>query len=153
MKVQINTLGIDDISQVLAIEKLAYPLPWSENMLLTSLAKDCVWGVFLDKELVGYAIVSIVIDEAHLLNICVSPSYSNRGLGRHLLRFVIQKMIERRCAMMFLEVRVSNQSAIALYFDEGFNEVGVRPNYYPAVGGGKEDAMLMTLELTVCAKV
>jgi ribosomal-protein-alanine N-acetyltransferase len=83
-----------------------------------------------------------------LLNLCIDPEYAGQGFGRFLLKEMIRRALERKCMMFFLEVRVSNTHAINLYFSEGFNEVGIRPNYYPA-GNGREDAMLMTLDLSV----
>ncbi len=151
--VEIRCLSQGHLAEMLAIEKAAYPLPWSEKMLASSLQKDEVWGYLLHGKLVAYAIVSYVLDEAHLLNICVHPDSAGQGIGRKMLRLVIRKAIDRRSSMMFLEVRVSNKAAISLYFSEGFNEVGIRPNYYPGINHQKEDALLMTLELSVCLKV
>lgn len=141
-------LKSSDIESVLLIERKAYPIPWTKSMLETSLAKDVCFGLELDGVLIGYALVSYVLDEAHLLNICIDPSLKRKGYGRRLLQFIITKALERRSTVFFLEVRESNHSAIELYCSEGFNEVGVRPNYYPAKQG-REDAVLMTMELTV----
>ena len=147
-----RNLSLEDIEQVLQIETRAYPIPWTYKMLQTSLVKDECLGLELDGVLVGYALVSYVLDEAHLLNICIDPKFKRKGYGRKLLQFVVAKAIERKAIVFFLEVRASNRSAIELYFSEGFNEVGVRPNYYPS-SQGREDAVLMTLELSVDIQV
>jgi len=138
-----------DLDQVMAIELESYPIPWSRSLFELSLksADEC-WVICEGGALCGYAIISNVLDEAHLLNICISQKRARKGYGRNLLRYVIARAIAREAAMFFLEVRVSNSAAIDMYFSEGFNEVGVRPNYYPAKKG-REDALLMTLELKV----
>ena len=117
-------------------------------MLETSLGKDDCVGVEEGGELIGYAFVSYVLDEAHLLNLCIDPSHKRKGYGRKLLRFIISKAVQKGSKIFFLEVRESNRQAIELYYSEGFNEVGLRPNYYPAAQG-RESAVLMTLELSV----
>ena len=147
--IQINVMQVSSLACVMEIEKLAYAITWARSLFETSLSSaDECWVLVLNGSIKGYVIISNVLDEAHLLNICIHPKESGKGLGRHLLKFVIEKAISRKASMFFLEVRVSNQHAIDLYFSEGFNEVGVRPNYYPA-SKGREDALLMTLELSV----
>ena len=139
-----------DLDEVMAIEHLAYPIPWTRSMFETSLSsKDECWLLKVGDSILGYTIISNVLDEAHLLNICIHPKFSRKGYGRTLLRYVIERAIERKACMFFLEVRVSNKYAINLYFSEGFNEVGIRPNYYPSSKGVSEDALLMTLELSI----
>ena len=94
----------------------------------------------------GYSIVSMVGGEAHIMNICVDPDVQKRGVGSKLL----EKMIElatKKAETIFLEVRPSNKVAIALYEKRGFNEIGVRKNYYPAVNGKREDAVMLALDL------
>ena len=148
----IRPLEMIDLDQIFDIEQRAYPLPWTRSMIEKSLGKDDCLGLRFDGALVAYAFVSYVLDEAHLLNICVDPRHTRKGFGRGLLRFLIDRAIKRSVSTFFLEVRASNIQAIDLYFSEGFNEVGVRPNYYPA-SQGREDAVLMTLELSVEALV
>jgi len=147
--VQIESMQVNDLARVMEIECLAYPIPWSLSLFEASLSSaDECWVLVLNNSIKGYVIISNILDEAHLLNICIHPQESGKGLGRSLLKFVIQKAVSRKASMFFLEVRISNQHAIDLYFSEGFNEVGIRPNYYPA-NKGREDALLMTLELSV----
>ena len=137
------------LEDVMKIECSAYEFPWTRSMFSSSLSsKDECSLLYVENVLVGYAIVSYILDEAHLLNICISPKYEGLGFGRILLRRLISKALEKRSLCFFLEVRSSNARAINLYFSEGFNEVGVRPNYYPSKKG-REDAVLMTLDLSV----
>ena len=145
----LDTMQIEHLDGVMSIERQAYPFPWTRSMFLSSLSsKDVCLILMADQKIIGYAIFNYIIDEAHLLNICIGPDYQGMGLGRLLLRRIVLLSIEKRSAMFFLEVRCSNTHAIDLYFSEGFNEVGVRPNYYPSKNG-KEDAILMTLDLSV----
>ncbi|MFN8901906.1 MAG: ribosomal protein S18-alanine N-acetyltransferase, partial [Lysobacteraceae bacterium] len=84
--------------------------------------------------------------EAHLLTLCIDPVQQGRGLGRRLLRRMIDLARWHMADRVFLEVRPSNPTAIALYRSEGFNEIGTRPRYYPAKDG-REDAIVMAMEL------
>jgi len=88
----------------------------------------------------------MVLDEAHLLNLSIAKAYQKQGLGRLLLEHMITIAKKHHAANMFLEVRPSNISAIALYENIGFNEMAIRRGYYPA-HNGREDAVLMGLAL------
>jgi ribosomal-protein-alanine N-acetyltransferase len=150
-QINIRNIGVKDLSNVMEVERLCYPIPWSESVFKDSVtgSNEC-WLFEYQGVLCGHAVVSNILDEVHLLNICIAPRFNRKGLGRVLLKHLISTAVERNASVFFLEVRVSNRSAIDLYFSEGFNEVGVRPNYYPSeVGAGREDALLMTLELSV----
>ena len=149
--INIRAIERQDLSHVMKVERLSYSIPWSESVFRESIEgnNEC-WLIECEGTLSGHAVVSNVLDEVHLLNICISPEFHRRGLGRVLLKHLVSKAEEREAVVFFLEVRASNRSAIDLYFSEGFNEVGLRPNYYPSESGrGREDAVLMTLELSV----
>ena len=90
--------------------------------------------------------ISVAADEAHVLNVCITPERQGRGYGRHLLRALVKLAGDHGAARIFLEVRPSNPAAIALYHEEGFNEIGRRPRYYPSKDG-REDALVMAMEL------
>ncbi len=141
-----------DIAAVSRIEKLTHIQPWSENVLT-----DCYHSDYLclvaeendyQKELKGYIILSQVLGEAHLLNLCVSLKYQGFGLGRELTARGIKEVVKRGARKMFLEVRRSNVRAIRLYESFGFSEIGIRTNYYqgPSLS---EDAVVMALVLPV----
>lgn len=135
-----------DIGTVLEIELRAYPFPWTRGIF-----QDCLragypaWVLERDGAIVGYGLLSIGGDEAHVLNVCAAPEEQRRGCGRRLLRALLQLARGRGAQRTFLEVRPSNRAAIALYHGEGFNEIGRRPRYYPA-RGGREDAIVMAKE-------
>ena len=138
----IRSMRAEDLSAVIQVETAAYAYPWSEGIL-----RDCLrvgyscWVCELGNDLVGHAVMSIAVGEAHLLNICVGPGWQGRGLGRRLLRRMLRIARERDADTMFLEVRVSNDAAQGLYEAEGFAEVGRRRDYYPA-RYGREDAIV-----------
>ena len=136
-----------DLDAVLAIERRGYEFPWTLGIF-----RDCMlanypaWVLAQGECIVGYGLLSLAADEAHVLNLCTAPEAQGQGHGRRLLRALLQLARARGAKRVFLEVRPSNAAAIALYDAEGFNEIGRRPRYYPA-RNGREDALVMALEL------
>ena len=144
---RLRALREGDLDAVMAIEKRAYPFPWTRGIFHDCLAAGYPALLALeDDRPAGYGVLSIAADEAHLLNLCTAPERQSRGLGRHLLRALLRTARDRGAQRIFLEVRPSNPQAIALYHSEGFNEIGRRPRYYPA-HEGREDAIVMAMEL------
>jgi len=143
----LRSMGADDIESVLAIEQRAYPFPWTRGIFRDCLAAAYpAWVLQEHGTMIGYGVISLAADEAHILNICIAPERQGRGHGRALLRTLVKLAVDRGAARIFLEVRPSNPSAIALYHSEGFNEIGRRPRYYPSADG-REDALVMAMEL------
>lgn len=137
-----------DIDAVMEIELRAYPFPWTPGNFRDCLrAGYAMWVLEDDAGLVGYAAASVQAGEAHLLNLCIDPKLQSRGQGRRLLRAMRRIAKGHGAERIFLEVRPSNPHAIALYHDEGFNEIGRRPRYYPGHDGRREDAIVMAMEL------
>jgi len=137
----------DDLDTVHAVEIRAYEFPWTVGIFRDCLRADYpAWVMQIEGRIVGYFLMSIAADEAHVLNICIDPKVQGQGLGRQLLRALMRVARGRRAERVFLEVRPSNTGAIALYHSEGFNEIGRRPRYYPA-RDGREDALVMAIEL------
>lgn len=137
-----------DIPEVQAIENQCQSHPWSEIHFKASIESSHQAYVLEDPaapEIVAFAITSTVADEAELLNIAVAPSCQRQGVGHYLLNFLCDSF-EPSIQSFFLEVRGSNQAAIALYRKLEFNEVGLRRNYYPSLGG-REDAVIMARNL------
>ena len=136
-----------DLQPVMAIELSSYPFPWTEGIMSDCLRVGYHCFVYeVECQIRGYAIVSMVLDEAHLLNLCIAPDYQNKGYGSAFLRWLMDYVQENNAKTMYLEVRESNHAAIQLYQSMGFNETGTRRNYYPA-NKGKEDAILFACEL------
>jgi ribosomal-protein-alanine N-acetyltransferase len=150
MQYQFRPMKMDDLDAVMAIEPHIYPYPWSRGNFSDSLNSGySAWVLRRDEIIIGYALVMMVLDEAHLLNLSIAKDFQKQGLGRLLLEYMIQIAKNHQVANMFLEVRASNVSAIALYENMGFNEMAIRRNYYPAdpkiFKSGREDAVLMGL--------
>jgi ribosomal-protein-alanine N-acetyltransferase len=137
-----------DLDWVVQLEQLCYPLPWSRRGLKLSLHNGLGF-VFCDRQDVplGYCFVQTAADEVELLNFAVAPQYRRQGVGRDALISLLRRFDNVRFAQMFLEVRLSNQAAIRLYHQVGFNEIGVRSGYYRNPGGSREDALLMAYTL------
>ncbi len=140
-------MQMNDLDAVMTIEPQIYPYPWTRGNFSDSLSSGySAWVLMLDEQVVGYSLMMLVLDEAHLLNLSVATSYQKQGLGRILLEYMVNTAKSNQMVNMFLEVRPSNISAIALYENIGFNEMAVRRGYYPAANG-REDAVLMGLAL------
>jgi len=142
-------MTVDDLSAIMEIEKQVYTHPWTKGIF-----NDCMrvgyncWVYLEQDELLAYGLVSVAVNEAHILNLCVAPNAQGRGLGRRMLHKLMRLAEERQGNSIFLEVRESNFAAQALYDQEGFNRIGLRKNYYPAEDG-REDALVFAKELNL----
>ena len=145
---QFRNMTYADLKQVIAIEKSAYTHPWT-----TGIFRDCIrvgyscWVYLRDSQIAGYGILLVATNEAHILNICVDPQYQSKGIGRIILRHLVAHCVLTEIDMAILEVRRSNAAAARLYQSEGFHELGVRKDYYPA-DGGREDAIIFAKYIT-----
>jgi len=140
--IKIRVLELSDLSAIETIEQKAYPTPWSRSMFASELAKPtsiCL-GAFEGRDLVGYVINSRYVDAWHVMNVAVDPDHQRRGIATALLErlFEVTRDDERRGYT--LEVRVSNEDAIALYEKLGFEARGIRRGYYT---DNREDALIM----------
>ena len=135
-----------DLDAVLKIEYAAFSHPWTRGIFADGLKSYDCWIMFEGTQQVGHGVINVIIDEAHLLNITVKPESQGRGLGLRLLEHLMKRALELKAGECFLEVRASNESAYRLYERYGFNEIGRRRGYYPAVGG-REDALVMKREV------
>lgn len=136
-----------DVPAVQRIETASYRFPWSAGIF-----RDCLRAGYwcrvieIDSELIGYAVLSIAADEAHILNICVEPERRCLGIGARLLQHLLEVSQGQGARVVFLEVRPSNLAAVRLYHGRGFEQVGTRRGYYQAEQG-REDAIVMRLAL------
>jgi ribosomal-protein-alanine N-acetyltransferase len=137
----------DSLGAVLLIENDIYEFPWTRGNFRDSLdAGYSSWLYQAGDDLMGYAVVMVAVDEAHLLNISIARAAQRMGYGRALLEAAAAVVRQHGARSMFLEVRPSNLAARSLYAKAGFRQVGVRRGYYPA-RAGREDALVMSRPL------
>jgi ribosomal-protein-alanine N-acetyltransferase len=145
--VVVRPMADGDVLDVLTVERASYQFPWSEGIFRDCLRVGYVCRVItLGGQVVGYGVMSVGAGEAHILNLCVGELYRCRGVGKHLLAYLIERGTAAGMSEAFLEVRPSNTAAIRLYLSVGFEQVGMRRGYYQAVGG-REDAAVLKLAL------
>lgn len=135
-----------DFSTLLECERSHHLHPWSANNLQDSLDHHQCIGLWREAELLGYAVMSFAAGEAELLLFVLDQRWRQKGVASAFLR-LLMGLAKGGAEAIFLEVRESNRSAIQLYEACGFNEVGVRPNYYP-LSKGRENALIFAAELT-----
>ncbi|MFH1602766.1 MAG: ribosomal protein S18-alanine N-acetyltransferase [Pseudomonadota bacterium] len=136
-----------DLPDVLAIEDAIYPFPWTPGNFRDSLAAGYgCWTFVRDGALIGYAVVMLALDQAHLLNLSIAASHQGQGFGSLLLQRLCELVRAQGARLMVLEVRPSNAAALRLYERHAFQHVGLRRDYYPAKDG-REDALVLSLPL------
>jgi len=145
----LRNMKIQDLSEVMRGELASYPHPWTEGIF-----SDCIlsnyylcWVLELENHIRGHAVMSATAGEAHLLNLCIYPDLQGKGWGRKILIEVENIAKQNHAETCFLEVRPSNHVGLHLYQNMGYNEIGLRKNYYPADNNGREDAIVMAKTL------
>ena len=135
------------LDAVLAVEVSAYPFPWTRGNFIDSLAAGHPAWLLQDRAggLLGYFVAMTGVEEMHLLNITVAPAAQRQGHARVLMAALVEQSRARAARQLWLEVRLGNAVARAVYERLGFVQVGVRKNYYPAAFGRREDAIVMSL--------
>ena len=146
--VLIRTMKHEDLAHVSDIERRSYDFPWSHGVF-----RDCLLAGYQcfvlahNDEVAGYGILSIAAGEAHILNLCVDPTYRSHGYGERLLDDILFRARTSSVREIFLEVRPTNSYALSLYKKKGFHQVTNRPAYYQA-REGREDACVLAKKLT-----
>jgi ribosomal-protein-alanine N-acetyltransferase len=143
-----RAMTIDDVDTVLDIERSVQAYPWTRGNFIDAL--NCGYVCRLDEqdgEIRGYALLRPVLDEAELLNIGVAAGHQCKGLGRSILREMLDFARAMKMRRVFLEVRSCNTAALALYRSTGFGEIGVRRGYYQNANGS-DDAITMAYDLS-----
>lgn len=142
-----EALDTSNIDAAYQIHRQVQPKPWSKSTF-----SDCLTSPYYalqvthQDQLLGYALVLEVVDEATLMDIAVTPSARRQGVGQKLLNSIIDQCRQHSMQTLWLEVRAGNRPAITLYQQAGFEQVEVRKGYYPAEEG-REDALIMCLPL------
>ncbi len=145
--IELRAMVEADLPAVLAIENAIYAFPWTPGNFRDSLAAGYSCSAYVrDGELIGYAVVMLAADEAHLLNLSIAAAWQRQGHGSQLLHRVCACARGSGARLVFLEVRPSNLAALRLYQRHGFQRVGLRREYYPDQSG-REDALILSLPL------
>ena len=135
----------EDLAEVVKIENRCHLTPWTNKNFIDSYhAKNLFKVLKNENDIIGYYIALFALDECELLNITVTSEQQKNGFGELMLKDLFSECREVNIVNIFLEVRRSNLLAIRLYKKNGFNEIGIRNNYYQNKDG-KEDAILMGL--------
>lgn len=143
MKEEIRAARPEDLAAVFSLEKACFSDPWSQPLLEKSLTDQTLFLIACTEEkLAGYFLGALVLDELQIFRVAVAPAFRRKGIGRGLLTEAAKRS---GAALAFLEVRASNAGAIALYRSCGYEEIGVRKNFYTAP---REDAVMMKWEWT-----
>lgn len=151
MNYQIIPMALAHLDQVAELEKICFPEdPWSRRLIEEALACENTVSLLAlaeDGGVLGYLFFTAVLDEGGVDNIAVRPEARRQGIASALLDAFHRYGREHGLGSLFLDVRLSNQEALALYEKLGYRKVGRRKNYYLVP---KEDAIIMKLELTSC---
>lgn len=144
-----SPITTNDINNLMPIEKNCHSHPWSEKTFTSCIGGRYFGEKFNEQQtVIGFYIAELVIDEATLMDICVTPSEQGKGFGKILLTEFIKQAKAKGAVKIWLEVRAKNISAQMLYMNAGFIETGRRTGYYPSARGfGYEDAIVMCLSL------
>ncbi|MEO6362627.1 MAG: ribosomal protein S18-alanine N-acetyltransferase [Caldimonas sp.] len=145
----LRPMSLAGLDGVMALEMGVYPFPWSRGNFVDSLAAHyTAWTLNRPTgELLGYCVAMAGVAEMHLLNITVAPAVQRHGHARRMLAALVRLCATTGADRLWLEVRASNGEARAAYARLGFSEVGLRKGYYPAPGGRREDAVVMSLDV------
>lgn len=145
----VRPAGLEDVEDVAAIEVVAFSNPWNAQTFRSLIRRNRAQILVAEGdsgEILGYAVAWWVQDQAELANLAVKEEHRGRGIGSALLDRVLEDLGERGVDSLFLEVRVSNDGALALYRSRGFVQVALRKDYYRSP---REDARILLKELRV----
>ena len=137
-------MSLDDLDDVMEIEKLSFLSPWNKRFFEETLVSPISLSLVMksDTKTIGYNILYSVADEAHILNIAVHPGSRGKGCASRLIQYILDYFDGKGVHEFFLEVREGNLSAISLYQKFGFEKIGKRKKYYTETN---EDALVMCL--------
>ena len=137
----------EDLAEVVNIENRCHLTPWTSKNFIDSYGAKNLFKVLKNEDdIIGYYIALFALDECELLNITITSEQQKKGFGELMFKDLFSECRKANIVNIFLEVRKSNLLAIRLYKKIGFNEIGIRNNYYQNKEG-KEDAILMGLAI------
>ena len=143
---RVEPMTLEDLPAVHAIERASFAVPWPDDAYRNEIRTNRLASYVvarLGDEVVGFAGIWVMVDEAHVTTFAVDPRWRRRGVGERMLLALLDLSVERHAREATLEVRLSNLPARKLYEKHGFRPVGIRPRYYSDNG---EDALIMTTE-------
>lgn len=148
LKVQLLTLSESDLDRVVAVEQTVYSHPWTLGNFKDALKSGyAAFKLEAGEHLIGYLVAMQVIDEVHLLNITVAPAFQRQGWAHAMLQFLNLWSLQKEAQCLWLEVRQSNERALKLYKAFGFEQVGLRKDYYPESRTSRESAVVMRVSV------
>ena len=147
LKNKISMFTEEDLVDVVKIENRCHLTPWTNKNFIDSYGAKNLFKVLKNEDdIIGYYVALFALDECELLNITIKSEQQKKGFGELMLKDLFSECRKANIINIFLEVRKSNLLAIHLYKKIGFNEVGIRNNYYQNKDS-KEDAILMGLAI------
>lgn len=147
-EVRFEPLAMERLSAVLQVEEKAYAHPWSRANFLDVLHSSYQAQILMaDTTILGYFVAMKGVDEAHLLNITVNPTYQRQGWAQVMLDAITLWARGQDAEYLWLEVRVGNLRALQVYESHGYKRIAQRKNYYASAHGQREDALVMRLDL------
>lgn len=146
VRIRLRAMQDKDLRAVYKLEKLCQTRPWPNWYFRKQLRTASCWVLEHHGMVIGFGIVTMVKTWAHIMNMCVAPSYRRRGLGHRILLHLLQIASQQHASHVWLEVRPSNLPAISLYRKLGFRKIQIRKNYY-LTPSGRENAVVMVRRL------
>ena len=146
-KLVFRKMTLEDLPQIMQIEQDSFSIPWTQDAFYNELTNNMFaqyMAVELAGEVIGYAGMWIIVDEAHITNIAILSKYRGQGIGKLLMHEITKTARFLGAVKMTLEVRVNNIAAQNLYRQFGFEDAGIRPRYY---SDNNEDALIMWADL------
>ena len=145
---RLSPMHASQVEEVMEIERRAYEVPWTEGIFRDCLKSGYSMWVVHERggPLVAYAVMTMAVGEAHILNVAVDPQRRRQGLGRFTLTHLLMVARAAHTNLVLLEVRRSNKAAIRMYHSFGFQQIGTRRGYYPGPDQ-REDAFVLALDL------
>jgi ribosomal-protein-alanine N-acetyltransferase len=145
--INVRPMQREDLDDIMVIEQQVYEFPWTQGIFRDCMRVGYQCTVLEHRDrLAGYCVMSSAVGESHVLNVSVDQPQQGMGFGRILLEHMIETAYKQKSEVVLLEVRPSNRAALHLYHKLGFNEVGIRKEYYPA-DNGREDALILARTL------
>lgn len=146
---QIVPIGEQYLAQIMEIERETFEYPWSASLMKDSIlsAHTQSWGLFdHSNKLIAFTVISVIFDEAEILDFSVAKHFQGKGFGQKLLSYIMNHLSYKGIEKLFLELRESNVPAVNIYKKYDFKKISVRKNYY-RVGNNYEDALVLQATL------